>query len=175
MKCPACGHELTAKSSGEVTLDVCEGGCGGIWFDAWELKKLDEPREAVGEDILHVRRDSAVKVDLERRRECPKDPGTVMMRHFSSVKHRVTVDECPTCAGFWVDAGELAGIRGEFETEAERWAAALDAFAETFDGQLHAEAAKTQADLERSHKVANTFRFICPSHYIPGEQSWGAF
>jgi len=36
------------------------------------------------------------------------------------------VDECPKCAGFWLDAGELAGIRSEFATQEERKAAAQE-------------------------------------------------
>ena len=32
---------------------------------------------------------------------------TLLMRHFFSAKRAVTVDECPTCAGVWLDAGEL--------------------------------------------------------------------
>ena len=35
--------------------------------------------------------------------------------------------------------------------------------------------AKTEATLARAHRVANIFRFICPSYYIPDSQSWGAF
>ena len=30
------------KTIHDVTVDVCEGGCGGIWFDAFELKKFDD-------------------------------------------------------------------------------------------------------------------------------------
>ena len=47
VKCPACGNNLTEKKFGEVTVDVCEGGCGGVWFDWFEFKKVDEPHERV--------------------------------------------------------------------------------------------------------------------------------
>jgi len=29
--------------------------------------------------------------------------------------------------------------------------------------------------LESARKIANAFKFICPSYYIPGKQAWGAF
>src|SRR5438132_1620198 len=29
MKCPACGNELTHVEAAGVTLDACQGGCGG--------------------------------------------------------------------------------------------------------------------------------------------------
>jgi len=46
------------------------------------------------------------------------------MRHFFSARRAVTVDECPTCAGVWLDAGELAQILLEFPSaEARRQSA----------------------------------------------------
>jgi len=40
MDCPACKQPLREKSVGEFTVDVCYGGCGGIWFDANELERV---------------------------------------------------------------------------------------------------------------------------------------
>ena len=54
MKCPACSNEMTQVLVQDITLDVCEDGCGGIWFDWFELKRVDEPHEALGADVLHV-------------------------------------------------------------------------------------------------------------------------
>jgi hypothetical protein len=65
-----------------------------------------------------------VAVDLTERRRCPKCPDSVLMRHFFSAKKTVLVDECPTCAGIWLDAGELEQIRSEYESEAARKQAA---------------------------------------------------
>ena len=49
MECPACGKQLQQMTAGDVTVDVCKGGCGGMWFDNYELKKFDEPHESAGE------------------------------------------------------------------------------------------------------------------------------
>jgi len=46
------------------------------------------------------------------------------MRHFFSPKRAVTVDECPTCAGIWLDSGELQRIRTEYDSEGARKQAA---------------------------------------------------
>jgi hypothetical protein len=32
-----------------------------------------------------------------------------------------------------------------------------------------------QAKLDKARKIANMFRFVCPSYYIPDKQDWGAF
>ncbi len=113
MKCPACFNELTPFQVGDLTVDVCQGGCGGIWFDAFELQQVDEEQETAGEPLLNIQRDERLIVDKTRRRECPRCEGVKLHRHFYSAKRRVEVDECPGCGGYWLDAGELASIREE--------------------------------------------------------------
>ena len=117
MKCPACFNELTEIQVGALKVDVCQGGCGGIWFDAFELERADEEKEEVGQKLLDIKRDARVQVDRARKRECPRCAGIKLQRHFFSAKRRVEVDQCPNCAGYWLDAGELAAIRLE-KTEA---------------------------------------------------------
>ena len=82
MKCPACFDELTAFQVGNLTVDVCQGGCGGVWFDAFELQKVDEERESIGEPLLHIERDEHLIVDQSRKRECPRCAGVKLHRHF---------------------------------------------------------------------------------------------
>lgn len=112
MKCPACFNELTEVHVGNLAVDVCQGGCGGIWFDAFELQRVDEEAEP-GEPLLEIQRDERVVVDAARKRECPRCAGVKLHRHFFSAKRRVEVDQCPNCGGYWLDAGELAHIRTE--------------------------------------------------------------
>ncbi|UCF44593.1 MAG: zf-TFIIB domain-containing protein [Planctomycetota bacterium] len=159
----------------DVTVDVCKGGCGGIWFDNFELKKFDEPHESAGEALLDIERDESLVVDLNRKRNCPKCDDIVMMTHFFSVKKQVAIDECPGCAGIWLDAGELSQIRSMFNTEQERNQAADEYFNEVFGDKFKAMQAESDAGLRRARNMSRMFRFICPSFYIPGKQRWGAF
>lgn len=175
MNCPACGNTLKQIVVSDVAVDVCEGGCGGIWFDNYEIKKFDEPHEYAGDEILDIRRDESLVVDKSQQIKCPNCDDVVMMRHFFSVKKEVEVDECPGCGGFWLDAGELAKIRSLFENEEERQKAAEEYFAEMFGDELNAMEAEGRAKFEKAQRVANIFRFVCPSYYIPGKQDWGAF
>lgn len=98
-----------------------------------------------------------------------------MMRHFFSVKKEVEIDTCAGCAGVWLDTGELARIRSLFSSEEEKTEAAREVFDDMFGPQLEALAREREQDAQRTHRVANMFRFICPSYYIPGDQDWGAF
>ncbi len=175
MNCPACGNILEQLIVSDVTLDVCKGGCGGIWFDNYELKKFDEPHEYAGDEILDIERDDSIVIDRTQQINCPKCEDIVMMQHFFSVKKEVEIDECPGCGGIWLDAGELAKIRSLFESEEERHKAAEGYFAEMFGDELNAMEAENKAKFEKAQRIANIFRFVCPSYYIPGKQDWGAF
>jgi Zn-finger nucleic acid-binding protein len=173
--CPVCANVLTTMTVGRITVDACEGGCGGIWFDRYELMRVDEGDESAGESLLEIERDPSLQVDLSKRLYCPKCPEVVMMRHFFSAKRQVVVDECPNCGGHWLDPGELRTIRTEYASDEERERAAAEYFSEVFGPELAVAHAKTEEDLARARRIAHTFRFICPSYYIPGKQDWGAF
>jgi hypothetical protein len=175
MKCPACENELSKMIAGKITVDVCKGGCGGIWFDRFELQKVDEPCESAGEVLLDITKNEKIVIDQTKRRRCPTCTGLIMMRHFMSVKKRVTVDECPGCGGYWLDVGELGTIRKEFNTEEGRRRAAEAYFSEIFDTQLAAMRAQSDEQAHRARWIARIFRFLCPSYYLPGKQDWGAF
>lgn len=175
MICPACDNPLTEIEAGSVKVDICKGGCGGIWFDNFELKKFDEPHEAEGEALLNIERNESIKVDHDKRRNCPRCTSVVMMRHFFSPLRAVEVDECPKCGGFWLDFGELSIIRTQYNTEEERGKAAEKYFEDLFGKELTNMASESTEKKQKANKIANMFRFLCPSYYIPGKQKGGAF
>ena len=173
MNCPACGGELSSNEAAGIEVDVC-ASCGGIWFDPFELMKVDEPHESAGEALLDVAGDHRVAVDHENPRQCPRD-GAQLARHFFSVKKQAEVDECPECGGVWLDVGELATIRTQFASEEERKRAAEEYFDEIFGTQLDTMRQESEEKAAKAQKIARALRFLCPSYYIPGKQKWGAF
>ena len=175
MECPACSEVLVGRTIEDLTIDACERGCGGIWFDARELERVDEPSEHLGEALLNLGSDPNRAVDRNRKRACPRCRPIIMSRHFYSVKRQVAVDECPQCRGYWLDRGELAAIRSEYATEAERRQAARDVFDDLFGDELRLMASGSAEGLARARRIARFFRLICPSYYLPGKQKWGAF
>jgi Zn-finger nucleic acid-binding protein len=160
---------------GDITVDVCRGGCGGVWFDNRELEKVDESFEPADEGLLDVPHDPARTVDHEARRYCPCCPSVVMMRHYFSVRREIEVDECPACGGYFLDRGELAAIRGQFASEEARREAARATFDDLFADQLDEEASRTDEQLARSRRFARMFRVLLPSWWLRGKQPWGAF
>lgn len=121
--CPACDQALSPVTAGKVTVDYCQRGCGGVWFDHFELNKFDEADEVVPPELLLPPDLAREPVDENRRRRCPRCPDIVMRRHRFQATGTVVVDDCPNCGGYWLDAGELAIIRKEFPTAEARQSA----------------------------------------------------
>jgi Zn-finger nucleic acid-binding protein len=119
MKCPACFNVLRQYQVGSIHVDVCHQGCGGIWFDAFELQQVDEVHETAGDLLLHVQGNAELVVDHGRKRACPKCEGVKLKRRFFSARREIEIDECPGCGGCWLDAGELAKIRAQNQAERE--------------------------------------------------------
>ncbi|MCD4780396.1 MAG: zf-TFIIB domain-containing protein [Candidatus Omnitrophica bacterium] len=119
MDCPVCQKAMSEQDFGGIKVDVCADGCRGIWFDWFELEKLDETHEGLGE---------ALKNSLEGTREQDESRGQIncprcqkpMIGHLYKAAKDVTVDECYLCGGFYLDAGELKAIRDSFMNESQR-------------------------------------------------------
>ena len=166
---------MTETKAGDITVSACKGGCGGLWFDEWELRKVDQPAQSAGEALLAIPQNAQLNVDQNQRRHCPRDRDILMMRHFWSVKRQVTVDECPKCEGVFLDPDELATIRSEYKSDPEREKAARQYYREMFDKELAGMLKQDKTKMEKARRIANIFKYICPSYYLPGKQDWGAF
>lgn len=129
MKCPACQNPLREKGAGGMTLELCYGGCGGIWFDAGELERVDLRAGTTLHTIWQV---PAGRVTRTEPRCCPKCPGQVLERKWFSEKQEVEIDQCPKCRGIWLDAGEFTRVQAEIRAARSAppgWAAAMAAAA----------------------------------------------
>ncbi len=169
MKCLACQRNLGQRTVGNVTVDCCEGGCGRIWFDRFELQKFDETHEEAGRTLLDVSRADRLSLDPTKRLNCPKCANAIMMRHFFSVKRKAEVDECPACAGFWLDVGELVQIRSLYASEAARKPAAADYFDAIFGDKLAAMHAESEEQAIKP--VASPICFASSPQLLPAGQT----
>ena len=112
MKCPACKSPLREKGAGGMTLDVCYGGCGGIWFDSSELERVNARAAATLHTIWNV---PVANVKLTEPRLCPRCPELVLERKWFSESKKVEIDQCTKCGGIWLDAGEFSRIHDEIK------------------------------------------------------------
>ena len=112
MKCPACKSPLREKGAGGMTLDLCYGGCGGVWFDATELGRVSARAATTLHTIWQV---PVSHVKLTEPRKCPHCPEQILDRKWFSDAKKVEIDKCPQCAGVWLDAGEFSRIYEEVQ------------------------------------------------------------
>lgn len=143
LTCPVCENTLSKIILSDIVVDVCQGGCAGIWLDKNEVKKFDEKHEKDGEILTKLKKNPTIQVDQTKDRFCPVC-SQKMTKHFFSINQQVEVDECEKCGGIWLDSGELAAIREEFETEEDRDKAAKLYFQE-YTRKLFNEADKENA------------------------------
>jgi uncharacterized protein len=95
-----------------MTLDMCYGGCGGIWFDAAELYSVDARAAATLHTIWQVFSETP---NPDGPRMCPRCSEQVLDRKWFSDRKRVEIDQCPKCSGIWLDAGEFSRLYDEIK------------------------------------------------------------
>jgi Zn-finger nucleic acid-binding protein len=107
MNCPACDHSLAEVPLGSVSIDICEGGCGGIWFDHSELSKVETEHRNAAESVVKINRKARTQLDTTRPRTCPRCTAAVLEKKIPRLGSAVEFDRCPKCHGYWLDHGAL--------------------------------------------------------------------
>ncbi len=120
MKCPACINQLTSISVSNLNVEVCKGGCGGVWLDQGELAKFDEDRDPAPETLLKAEKNKNTLIDHSKARKCPKCTNQVLAMHYHDSEYQIEVDQCMGCGGIWLDLSELDQIRTSNKTQSER-------------------------------------------------------
>ena len=118
LTCPACGKEMKKvyMDVQKIYLDVCLDGCGGIYFDNREYKQFDEQHEDISPLIDAFKGKTFDKVSALDGRVCPNCKNK-MVKHYSSAKYEVQIDDCYSCGGIFLDYSELNRIRSEYVNE----------------------------------------------------------
>lgn len=109
MHCPKCREKKDLKRVKEsgVELDYCTE-CGGIWFDAGELKKVVEERIDLRFDAVKTK-ETPMMTDYKTA-VCPVC-GKPMAKDTGTGVAGLTVDRCGACGGVWLDGGEFKRIK----------------------------------------------------------------
>ncbi len=115
MTCPACQRAMIELTVADITLDVCHGGSGGMWFDAEELERLNGADEDGDGFALKIPVDPSIKVDKSLPRACPRCDGKTAMKqvNIGGDEEGVAIDVCGSCGGTWLDLGELEWIQAQ--------------------------------------------------------------
>lgn len=123
--CPLCHRTMETVNISGIEIDFCRNGCKGVWFDNYELVKLDELHEGQGpvlEEIL-----SAAPTDDTRSEKliCPHCDIPLKRRRYRAGSN-IEIDNCYSCNGIFLDSGELNMIRDNYEEIQEQSEAYVD-------------------------------------------------
>jgi Zn-dependent protease with chaperone function len=107
MRCPHCDQptlgERPTKSA--VVLDVCSR-CHGVWLDRGMIYEFSSRPEALERSLSQGLRDRAPTDHRCPRCETALERGTLPDRDAA-------VEECPSCGGLWMSAGDLERALGD--------------------------------------------------------------
>jgi Zn-finger nucleic acid-binding protein len=114
MLCPnekAGMHQVAVPShySQQIIIDQCEG-CGGIWFDAFELFKV-KLGEAQGIESLDSDRLRTPSNIDSPKLLCPRDRTTLVQYKDPNFPRELILTRCPKCQGFWLNRGEFTAYQ----------------------------------------------------------------
>lgn len=120
MKCPSDSQPLAhllvdQPFQSDIHLDICKA-CQGVWVDKDEVAQLISHFTTDHQKTYKnwLKATSEGKTDpesfwQESERICPKD-SFLLQRHYIGAAHRVGVEQCPKCEGFWFDGSELYAL-----------------------------------------------------------------
>jgi Zn-finger nucleic acid-binding protein len=133
MKCPRDGEALARFTyEADVVVDKCPR-CAGVYLDKGELEAIQEIREhAYAEELKTIPDDVAAAYAFARQQQqgvanCPRCAGEMSAKEYAYCS-RILVDVCPTCAGIWLDAGEVKALEVFFERATQPTGAARQGF-----------------------------------------------
>lgn len=107
MQCPKCNAAMSEVEVEGITVDRCDG-CGGLWFDLREHEYLKEIKDS--EKIDSGSRGRGEAMDAVRDIECPRC-STLMVKLGFPDQPEIQYEQCATCGGAFLDAGEFSDYK----------------------------------------------------------------
>ena len=151
MQCPACGNELLPETINNTTYHICDGGCGGVWFEREELEKCEDA-PTYSEPHLTIKKEACPTLNQSRRYTCPSCANIIMIRRYLDTIEDVLVDECVSCGGFWLNGDDLEEMHSQMDTPCFKHV-----------DEMEPAELKTQ---NREKSLIAACHGLCPSHLV---------
>lgn len=160
MLCPRTGTPLTQVRVGGIEVDISEA-CGGVFFDQREIEAFKSKNEARGSALArHLQQFANDKLDLNQRIKCPKCTDVVMMRRYESPLHLIEIDECPQCAGIWLDTGELSLLQDNELSAREKSLLRLNLLQDSRHPEIYPYPSKVRGRTPKPGKLDTLYRML---------------
>ncbi len=113
IKCPACGNEMTKIFiQGKcINIDICDKGCGGIFFDNTEIQEFSGENDDISEIMQVISNKNFMPADENKTRICPSCKTPMVKTNVFGVQ----IDTCYKCGGIFLDNGEFQRVRTSFK------------------------------------------------------------
>ena len=160
MKCPACQNILQENLATGVKAQACQGGCGGLWFDRFQFKKIKAIKPGTGKSLLMIKRAEGIKIYRGAEHTCPGCKTTLLYRHFYSVEGDTEINQCSKCKGFWVDLAGLARLQTLPTDKKEQ--AAKKYFTTVLDKKLSGMFFSHDDIAQQAQVLKEILQFLCP-------------
>ena len=111
--CPACGTQMTKVFVVDkgIYVDVCDKGCGGIFFDAKEIQEFSDENADISEIKQLLVGKKFKNVNEFETRICPACNHKMIKTKVFGIE----IDTCYTCGGVFLDNGEFEKVRANFK------------------------------------------------------------
>ncbi len=113
MVCPKCQGEMSKASFSGIDVERCLD-CSGLWFDALEVQDLRQLKGSEALDTGDAQR--GAQQDAIGKIKCPVHAVT-MIRMVDREQPHVWYEQCPTCFGIYLDAGEFRDLKDRSLTD----------------------------------------------------------
>ena len=176
MRCPRCAKELKEYALDEVMVSVCQGGCGGVWFERLEEAAVDESSGLVQQFLVDIERDVNRTIDRNPRPMCPHCVGVAMIPRQWAGGFELQVCECPVCEGVWLDGCELERLSGLYETAPGFDEIAASEWLEhILGGEVLMPGAQERVKLMKLLQLGGRLRVTCDTRSGSDSADWGVF
>lgn len=160
MKCPACQNQLQENVIAGIKVQVCQGECGGLWFDRFQFKKIKALKHGAGQSLLMTDRAEGIKIYRGAEHTCPDCKTTLLYRHFFSVEGDTEINQCSKCRGFWIDLAGLAKLQKLPDDEKKQ--AVNKYFTTILDKKLSEMYLRHDDMAQQAQVLTDILLFLCP-------------
>ena len=119
MRCPICRIDMIKEKFGDVRVGLCKNGCHGIWITYKDLIRIAKKNEGFGASFNEALNTPGTGKSGRGQILCPECQIPMHVHKYRSTIN-IVVDECYKCGGFFLDPGELKGIREAFRKSEEK-------------------------------------------------------
>lgn len=167
MNCPSCDNSLTSKESAGIKAMICADGCGGLWLERRQVRKIGDRLPGAGVEFLDLRRAEGVHIFRNVEHPCPNCRTTLLYRHSFDRDLELEIDQCAKCAGFWLETGLLSGIVASKKPAPDRARDAEHFFQVLMNEKIAQMNFVNHDTLEAAQQILILFRFLTPPELFP--------